>query len=297
MMTNEVLKQSAGLLPKANEGETLFEFDSDGFLTDRRRILESAISSAHDRLLKRARQINRDCHELIFAAPIHNRDPKEMLCATLFARVLEHYQATLLLLGTGLIAPAKVALRATIESVFATRAVAIDKEAWRAFINDDLFQRRKLIRRAQQHDHINLEGLREALTQEVIDHLEQQIEASGATPLKTEDLSKRAGMHEWYTTHYALLSKASHTNVRQLEAYLSLDESSEIRGVTYAPSMEEIPHLVLTAAHCILLAAEAVAGVFEIDFQAKMRDHLAFIEAGIRALNQQISSPPLRTPS
>jgi hypothetical protein len=288
MATNEVLKQSAGLLPKADEGETLFEFDSDGFLTDRRRILESAINGAHDRLFKRARQINRDCHELLFAAAIHNRDPKDMLCATLFARVLEHYQATLILLGTSLIAPAKVALRATIESVFATRAVAIDKEAWRAFITDDLFQRRKLIRRARQHDHINLEGLRKAITPDLVESLEQQIRDSGAKPLKTEELSKMAGMHDWYTTHYALLSKATHTNVRELEDYLSLDESEEFLELRYAPSMEEIPHLILIAAHVILVAADAAAGVFEIDFQAKMQDHLAFIEAGIGTLNREI---------
>jgi hypothetical protein len=287
--TNEALTQPHSLLTKTHEGETFFEFDSDGFLTDRRGTLESAINRAYDRFLKRARQVNRDCHELIFAAAIHNRDPKDMLCATLFVRVLEHYQATLILLGTGLIGQAKVALRATIESVFATRAVAIDKEAWRAFINDDLFQRRKLIRRARQHDHINLEGLRKAITPDFVESLEQQIRDSGAKPLKTEDLSKLAGMHDWYTTHYALLSKATHTNVRELEDYLSLDESGEFRDLRYAPSMEEILHLILTAAHVVLVAADAAAGVFEIDFQAKMRDHLAFIEAGIATLNAEAS--------
>jgi hypothetical protein len=99
-------------------------------------------------------------------------------------------------------------------------------------------------------------------------------------------------MHDWYTTNYALLSDATHTNVRQLEAYLWLDDAGEIRGFTYAPSIKEIPHHILTAAHCILLAADAVAGVFEIDFRVKMRDHLAFIEVAIGALNKQISSEP-----
>jgi hypothetical protein len=275
---------------EVGEGETFFEFDSSGFLTDRLGTLESAINRAHGRLLERARQINRDCHELLFAAGIHNRDPEEILCAALFTRALEHYQATLILLGMGLIAPAKVTLRAILESVFATRAVAADKDSLRAFINDDLLQRRKLVRRAQQHDYTNLEGLREALTPSFVERLEQQIKGSGAKPLKTEDLSERAGMHDWYTTVYALLSKATHTNVRELEAYMMLDEFGEIRGLTYAPSTEEIPHLILTAAHCILLGADAVAGVFEIDFKTKMREHLAFIEAGIGTLNEETSS-------
>ncbi len=183
-----------------------FKFDSDGFLTDRRGTLEAGINRAHGCLLARARQINRDCHELLFGADIRNRDVQGVLVATLFMRALEHYQATFILLGTGLIAPAKVALRATLESVFTTRAVAADKDALRAFINDDLLQRRKLIRKAQQHDHTNLDELREALTDDVIKTLEQQIEAWGVKPLTTKCLSKLAGMHDWYITSYALLN-------------------------------------------------------------------------------------------
>ncbi len=206
------------------EDRTNFEFDADGFLTDRRCTLELNIGRAHGRFFTRARQINRDCHELLFAAPIHNRDLQEILSATLFTRALEHYQATLILLSTGLVAPAKVTLRALLECVLTTRAVAADPDALRAFINDDLLQRRKLIRRAQQHDHPNLQELRQALSSDVIEGLEQQIEDLGAKSLKTEELSKLADMHDWYTTNYALLSKATHSNVRQLEAYLSLDE-------------------------------------------------------------------------
>ena len=274
---------------KADQDEMSFEFASDGFLTERRGTLESAIDRVHGSLLARARQINRDGHELLFGAEIHNRDPQEILCATLFTRALEHYQATLILLGMGLVAPAKVTLRATLEAVFTTRAVAADKDALRAFINDDLFQRRRLIRRAQQHDHPNLGELREALTPDFVERLEQQIKDSGAKPLKTEDLSRLAGMYDWYTAHYALLSKATHTNVRELEGYMMLDESGEIRGLTYAPYTEEILHLILTVAHCILLAADAAAAVFEIDFQAKRREHLAFIDAAIKTLNERIS--------
>jgi hypothetical protein len=285
MATDEVLKQPDSLLRKAS-----FEFDADGFLTDRRSVLESVIHRVHGRLLGRARQINRDCHELLYMADIHNHDPKEVLCATLFARALEHYQAALILLSIGLIAPAKVALRAMMESVFTTRAVAIDKDTWRAIINDDLLQRQKLIRRAQQYDHTNLRVLREALTPDVAERLKEQIKAVGAKKLTTEELSKLAGMHEWYTTVYTLLSKATHTNVRDLEAYISLSETGEFQDFKYAPSAEEIPNLVLTTAHCILIAADAVAEVFEIDSQAKMRDHLVFIEAGIETLTEEMSS-------
>ena len=97
-------------------------------------------------------------------------------------------------------------------------------------------------------------------------------------------------MHEWYTTVYYLLSKAARTNVRDLEVYIFLDDTGELNGLQYAPSAEETPNLILTAGHCILIAADAVARVFEVDSHAKMRDHLAFVEANIAILNDQISS-------
>jgi hypothetical protein len=127
--------------------------------------------------------------------------------------------------------------------------------------------------------------------------LDEQIKVSGAKKLTTEELSKLAGMHEWYTTDYALLSKATHTNVRDLEVYLSLDDAGELQHLRYAPSIEEIPNLILTAAHVILIAADAVAGVFKIDFQDKMRAHLAYIKDNIEALNELLSGQPQKASS
>lgn len=144
-----------------------------------------------------------------------------------------------------------------------------------------------MIEKAQRNNQPNLEELRQAITPSFVESLDKQIEDSGAKQLKVEDLSKLAGMHEWYTTHYALLSKATHTSVRDLESYLSIDEAGEVRGLIYAPSMEEIPLLVLTATHGILLGAAAFAGTFELDFRAKGNEHVEFVEAGFRALNKE----------
>jgi hypothetical protein len=254
-----------------------FEFDVDGFRTERRGLLKATIRKPSESLFARAHLINRECHQLLFAAAPHDRDGRELLVTVSFMRALEHYQAVVLLLSSGMIAPARVSLRATLEAVFTARAIAKDDEALKAFITDDLLQRRKLIRKAQQHDHTNLEELRGAITEELVQKLEAQIKALEAKALSTERLSQLANMHDWYTTVYAMLSKAAHSHVRDLEGYLLFDEDGKIRSLEYAPSIEEVPHLLLIALHCILLGGDAVAQTFGLPFEVS--EHLKFIEA------------------
>ncbi len=260
-----------------------FEFDDDGFLTERRGRLEACIRGAREHLFARAHQINRDCHKLVFSADVHNEDPREMLVAVSFIRVLEHYQAAVLLLATGLVAPAKVAIRAILEAVFTARAIARHAEALKAFIANDLLQRRKLIRKAQQHEHTNLLELRSALTEDLVRKLEAEIRESGVKPQTTEQLAQLAGMHDWYTTAYAMLSQATHTSVRELECYLSFDANEKVRSVEYAPSIEDISWLLLTAAHCVLFGADAVAETFTLPFEPRA-GHLRFVESQFASL-------------
>jgi len=109
----------------------VFEFDSDGFLTNRSNELEAGVHASHTDLFEGARQINHECHELLFSSDIRNRDVQAIITAMLLMRTLEHYQATIFLLGGGLIAAARVTLRAHVETIFRIRAIATNHDALR----------------------------------------------------------------------------------------------------------------------------------------------------------------------
>jgi Family of unknown function (DUF5677) len=268
-------------------------FDSDGFLSDRSGDIEAAIRATHPTLFTRAVQINRDAHDdLLFAADIRNRDGMAIITTTLFMRALEHYQATVLLLGRGMIAPARVTLRALVEAVFRLNAIVIEPTAFAKFIAEDPVRRKRLIENALKHPHHpNLEETAKAVTPELLAEVEKEIKTTVGKAVSTAEWSKLAGMHDWYTTNYALLSMAAHTAVRELDAYLTLDADGEIKGLNYAPSLEEIPHLVLTAVHLILIAASAFDRTFGIGFVPKGDEHRKFVEEGIRALGPPQTAP------
>lgn len=267
-----------------------FEFDEDGFLTDRQGLLEAGVRTGSESLFAQAHQINRDCHQLLFSAAPHDQDGREVLVVIAYIRALEHYQAAVVLLNRGLIAPAKVAIRATLEAVFTARAIARHDEALQAFVTDDLLQRRKLIHKAKQYQHANLEGPRTALTSELINRLNTEITGVGAKALKTERLAQLADMHDWYTTAYAILSMATHSQVRDLECYLLLDDDEKIRSLEYAPSLGEVPWLLLTVAHAILVGGDSITATFDVPFEAKER-HVEFINAQFAKLPHETPRP------
>lgn len=267
-------------------------FDSDGFLTDRFSDIEGAVDAVHHPLFTRALQINRDAHDLFFAADIRSRDGVAIITATLFMRALEHYQATVLLLRRAMVAPAQVTLRALVEAVFRLRAIVTEPTAFKTFITEDLVQQKKLVKSALTNPHHpNLEETAKIVTPEFLAEIEKDIKTVGAKHVTTAEWSKLAGMHDWYTTNYALLSNIVHTAVRDLDVYLKLDGVGEVRELVYAPSLKEIPQLLLTAAHLILIAASAFDKTFGINFGPKGDAHSKWVEEGFRALNEGQAPP------
>lgn len=262
-----------------------FEFDSDGFLTDRSDDLERGIRIKYLNVFEFSKKLNRECHELLFGARVHQSDGRAILAATLFMRALEHYQATVVLLGRGAVAAARVALRALVESTFRLRAVATREDAWRTFMLEDDARRLKIMNKAMANDYPNLEALRAAVTDQTLNDLKEKNKATGARSLTTEEWSRQAEMHDWYITNYALLSKAVHTEVRDLESYLVIDEHDDVKEFLYAPSIDEIPFLTLTAAHLLLICATAYDNVFQVGFGPKAADLGEFVDSAFDALD------------
>jgi hypothetical protein len=97
-------------------------------------------------------------------------------------------------------------------------------------------------------------------------------------------------MHDWYKTAYAILSMATHSHVRDLECYLFLNDDEKIQSLEYAPPIEEVPWLLLTVAHAILVGGDSIAATFGIPFEVKDQ-HVEFINAKFAELPQ---SPPRR---
>lgn len=255
------------------------QFDADGFFSDAGIELETAIRARYSSELSLAKTINRDCHTLLFGCNVHNDDAQEILVATLFLRVLEHFQGVISLLEMGMVAPARATLRVMLEAVFATRAVASSENLVKPFIVADLPERLKLMNKARHNNYEALKALRDSLSDEIVNELSAEIARIEAKQLKAEQLSRAAGMHDWYVTVYTLLSAAVHSTVRDLESYLEISESDLVRSLTYAPQLDDIGELAHTASHTVLLGAGSLDTLFDRNFGLTLDAHIAAINA------------------
>lgn len=239
------------------------------------------VRRAHADAFDLARKINCRCHSLIDSeVKIKNRDGQGLLIAGCFLRALQHYQSAILLLGRGMVAAAKVAIRAELETVFVIGSAAADYANFRAIVNDNIRERFELLKTARKYDYPILHPAREAADR-LHDELEQKAKEVGATAkLTVSQLSKQAGLHQLYVSVYPLLSRAAHTLVGDIDSYLVVDAEGDVREMRYAPQLDEINGLLVTAVDFILLASDGVCRHFEVPRLDDMRSELKdFTEA------------------
>ena len=264
-------------------GIVVYEFTSDGFLASDSDELVTAIRATCPDVFDRAYALNRELHESLFQFEIQNRDPQQLLVATLAPRALEHFQSAIVLLERGLVASGAAVTRALLESVFAVRALIRDESFVERYIASDLPHRKKLINKLKQNAYPVFEEANAAIRDEDVESLDIEIVEHDARSISAEELSRAAGMHDWYLSAYSMLSQPVHSSVREMDRYLTIDALGEVKALQYGPSSEEIPHLVLTACRAVLLGVGAAAEFFSKPvFTAQ--EHLDFIESRLAEL-------------
>ncbi len=131
-----------------------------------------------------------------------SRAMREIVVLTLWARRIEHFEATIFLTEMGMVTPGKVAFRALLESMITINAVAKDDDVLKGYLDDDKIQQRKLIKKARDSSDPKY---REHIDSEQEANLLKSISETKAKEQSTLELAKKAGpvLYEWYLIVYS----------------------------------------------------------------------------------------------
>ena len=241
-------------------------YDENGFLGG---LIEQWVESHQESFVEifaLAKELNRECHRFLDGRSVDPGSELQITTAVLFARMLELYQAIVLVVDRGMAAPARILFRAFLEAFFHFSTIYRDCEYLDVYLKQFHVQRKALVYRIRNSKLPLLEGLRQLVDESLLSEIKETIKQEGARKVSIEEVAKKANLYEIYVTAYAVLSRAVHSSPSDLESHLRYNAEKEvIEGFRYGPCAEETARAICLAGMCMIEALEQISNMFEED--------------------------------
>lgn len=249
-------------------------YDENGFLSGRIESWVKEHQDSHQDILNHAQQLNRDCHRFLSGRSLDLDDEKQVVSCVLFVRMLELYQAIIVVAQRGMTAPTQIMFRSFIEADFHFFAIQRDPDYLKEYFDQFHIHRQKLVNKLRKSTSTLLGSFREVIDENLIEEIRQLIDEVGAKPITIEEVAKRAGQHEIYLTVYDTLSRAVHTSVSALNSYVRFNkDTKEIKGFIYGPSSEETASAICVSGLWLAEALGEVSNLFGEDLKDLTDSH------------------------
>ncbi|MBK9946753.1 MAG: hypothetical protein IPP12_06140 [Nitrospira sp.] len=248
--------------------------DENGFLAGRIQSWIDSQHAAHRDIFNRAHDLNRDCHHFLDARAVDLDNPKQVALSLLFARSLELFQSIVVVSERGMAATTRVLHRGFIEASFHFFAIQRDPTYLDVYLDQFHIQKRKLLQRIRKSNSPHMASLRQNATDQVLQDTENAIRDAKIKTISTEEVAKRAQMHDIYLTAYAVLSHAVHTGVADIDHYIQINNATnETEPFRYGPSETETRRAICLSGHTLAEQLELVSQNFGEDRKALCAGH------------------------
>ncbi|RXZ80414.1 hypothetical protein EBB07_18850 [Paenibacillaceae bacterium] len=241
-------------------------FDEAGFLGDQ--IVEWARENYHKHkfVFDVGFELNKYAYVLRNSLTINSENGQQVISSTLFSRIHNGFQTTLVLYKMGLETEAKVILRTILEASFILKAVTNNEEEVVNFINTDKRKQKQLLEIILEKDNFNIyKDLKSSLNKEQLEQLKQEIKEEDIKDVKVYEWANRADMAVFYAFVYRILSSDVHTDIRVLEKYLVLDEEKQnVIGIDSLPNHVDIVRSLFTAYSIMIISLNCLNELFEL---------------------------------
>jgi Family of unknown function (DUF5677) len=190
-------------------------------------------------------------------------DHRLMVAATVFSRVVSHFQATILLTELGMLLEARVVARAALEATFIIGALLKDEKFIDDYAKDHEVRRKKTIKSLLKHNDHELNAIkttRERLQKE-LENVEKTISEEGIKELTVRETARRAHMEPRYESLYDLLCNTVHTRVRDLETSVIMNTEGWPDQIKWGPDSDPdaINEVLFTTCDIMFIALRATA--------------------------------------
>jgi hypothetical protein len=246
------------------------DFNEKGFLGKAILEFSDAVEKSYPDFFDACYRMNELAQETKFDFHISTGEGQEVIAACLFMRVLQDFQAVVILARLGLMIDAKIVLRAMLEVVFLLKLACEDKEFVAEYTRTSEAQRLKWMNVAHESKDPVFQSIRAYAAPERMKALRDENDKYGVKDLRIEDVARRANLHHWYNNDYRLLSAEVHAFPRSLEHYISTNQKGEITDLPWEPSDAGLPYVLFVAARTLFGALVYTTELFKVDLKTQL---------------------------
>lgn len=262
------------------------DFNEKGFLGTQIDEFSQSVQKRYSGLFELAHRINELAHATKFELKVHDHDPQEFIAATIFLRLLNGFEATVILGIKGLLFEAKVVLRSVIESLFILRLLCKEEAFALEYLETSKVQSLKWMNIAHQSKDPNFESVRRYATPQIMKGLEDEIKQRGLKKLAIKSIAERAGIPHIYDAHYRLLSEQVHCLPISINPFMVRDQKGGRISFEWGPKHEDLDFVLFTDIQILLTAMVAITELFGLDKE----DELKEIDKGLTTLALTLGS-------
>ncbi|MDR3579667.1 MAG: DUF5677 domain-containing protein [Oryzomonas sp.] len=238
-------------------------YSKNGFLGEDVKVWIDDNRQHYLELFMLAEQFNSICYESLREVSLSNKDNKKHIISCLFLRIMEHFQGTYVLVTRGMVSSANVMLRALIEAMFVLVSISKDDDALKAYVLNDELERLKLANKIiEDKDEVYSEADKKSAKQ-IKSEIQDTLKEIKYLRYRTEDFARIAGLHNWYTTVYAFISRSVHATIKDMEQHLDLDECYNVKSIKLIPNDNGTLNILTTACNALNISLQSFLTVLE----------------------------------
>jgi hypothetical protein len=246
------------------------DFDEYGFLGVQAENFSKGIIESHKDWFDFCFELNAYAQKAKFELEIHNEDGKEVISSCLFIKILNGFQASLILGRFGLTLEAEVVLRSMLETLFLLKACIEDEDFMQEYIKSDDARRLKIMNVAHKYPDWIFKATRKYATEKRRRELREKVKSEGIIELKTWEMAKKAKLESLYDSVYRLLSDVVHSGPKSLGSYTEVDETGKIKVIGVLPKDKDLDFVFVTAGEIMLLTLNSIFPLFSLDKKQEM---------------------------
>lgn len=256
--------------------------ESAGFLSEAAEDSRRKIKDVYSAAFEAARQTNLLLMHVLCELRVDWNSESKTIVAALFVRLVETYQAIVILLERGMVAQGRMLVRTLLDALFSMAAIAKTPSLADAYVAQHYSSVIKALEAAKRWKQPNLQGrLDSAKLDELIGHNKAKRDETKAKSLKIFEWADKAGLSDFYNVFYVENSSAVHSDMWALNDQvegLNLEESQ----LHFGPNDLGLYHALRSGATAVLTSVEAL----ESAYPTVPKDDIALLQERWRELDK-----------